>query len=41
MTELQAYALIERYLSGEMPASEASQEKVMKYIMTQQEVVEQ
>ena len=25
---------------GEMPASEASQEKVMKYIMTQQEVVE-
>jgi hypothetical protein len=26
---------------GEMPASEASQEIVMKYIMTQQEVVEQ
>ena len=26
---------------GEMPASEASQEIVMKYIMTEQEVVEQ
>jgi hypothetical protein len=25
---------------GEMPASEASQEKVMKYIMTQQEVIQ-
>jgi hypothetical protein len=25
---------------GELPASEASQEIVMKYIMTQQEVVE-
>jgi len=35
------YVMREGKIVGEMPASEASQEKVMKYIMTQQEVVEQ
>ena len=35
------YIMREGKIVGEMPASEASQEKVMKYIMTQQEVVEQ
>jgi putative multiple sugar transport system ATP-binding protein len=35
------YVMREGKMVGEMPASEASQEKVMKYIMTQQEVVEQ
>jgi putative multiple sugar transport system ATP-binding protein len=35
------YVMREGKIVGEMTASEASQEKVMKYIMTQQEVVEQ
>ncbi len=35
------YVMREGKIVGEMPASEASQEKVMKYIMTQQEVVAQ
>ena len=35
------YVMRDGKIVGEMPASEASQEKVMKYIMTQQEVVEQ
>ncbi|CAG1011461.1 Xylose import ATP-binding protein XylG [Anaerolineales bacterium] len=35
------YVMRDGKVVGEMPASEASQEKVMKYIMTQQEVVEQ
>ena len=35
------YVMREGKIVGEMPASEASQEKVMKYIMTQQEVVDQ
>ena len=35
------YVMREGKIVGEMQASEASQEKVMKYIMTQQEVVEQ
>ena len=34
------YVMRDGKIVGEMPASEASQEKVMKYIMTQQEVVE-
>ena len=35
------YVMRDGKIVGEMPASEASQEKVMKYIMTQREVVEQ
>ncbi|HEX7555882.1 MAG TPA: multiple monosaccharide ABC transporter ATP-binding protein [Leptolinea sp.] len=35
------YVMRDGKIVGEMPAKEASQEKVMKYIMTQQEVVEQ
>jgi putative multiple sugar transport system ATP-binding protein len=35
------YVMRDGKIVGEMPASEASQEIVMKYIMTQQEVVEQ
>ncbi|MBI3152930.1 MAG: ATP-binding cassette domain-containing protein [Chloroflexi bacterium] len=35
------YVMRDGKIVGEMPANEASQEKVMKYIMTQQEVVEQ
>jgi len=35
------YVMRDGMIVGEMPASEASQEKVMKYIMTQQEVIEQ
>ncbi len=35
------YVMRDGKVVGEMPASEASQEKVMKYIMTQQEVAEQ
>jgi putative multiple sugar transport system ATP-binding protein len=35
------YVMRDGKIVGEMPASEASQEKVMKYIMTQQEAVEQ
>jgi putative multiple sugar transport system ATP-binding protein len=35
------YVMRDGKVVGEMPASEASQEKVMKYIMTQQEVIEQ
>jgi putative multiple sugar transport system ATP-binding protein len=35
------YVMRDGKIVGEMPASEASQEKVMKYIMTQQEVMEQ
>lgn len=35
------YVMRDGKIVGEMPASEASQERVMKYIMTQQEVVEQ
>jgi putative multiple sugar transport system ATP-binding protein len=35
------YVMRDGKIVGEMPASEASQEKVMKHIMTQQEVVEQ
>jgi putative multiple sugar transport system ATP-binding protein len=35
------YVMRDGKIVGEMPAREASQEKVMKYIMTQQEVVEQ
>lgn len=35
------YVMREGKIVGEMPASEASQERVMKYIMTQQEMVEQ
>lgn len=35
------YVMREGKIVGEMLASEASQEKVMKYIMTQQEVIEQ
>jgi putative multiple sugar transport system ATP-binding protein len=35
------YVMREGKIVGELPASEASQEKVMKYIMTQEEVVEQ
>lgn len=35
------YVMRDGRIVGEMPASEASQEKVMKYIMTQQEVMEQ
>ena len=35
------YVMRDGKIVGEMPASEASQEKVMKYIMTQQEVVAQ
>ena len=35
------YVMREGKIVGEMPASEASQEKVMKYIMTQQEEMEQ
>lgn len=35
------YVMRDGKIVGEMPASEASQEKVMKYIMTQQEVIEQ
>lgn len=35
------YVMRDGKIVGEMPASEASQEKVMKYIMTQQEVVGQ
>lgn len=35
------YVMRDGKIVGEMPASEASQEKVMKYIMTQQEVLEQ
>src|SRR5689334_1687617 len=34
------YVMRDGKIVGEMPASEASQEKVMKHIMTQQEVVE-
>jgi putative multiple sugar transport system ATP-binding protein len=34
------YVMRDGKIVGEMPASEASQEKVMKYIMTQQEVME-
>lgn len=34
------YVMREGKIVGEMPASEASQEKVMKYIMTEQEVME-
>ena len=34
------YVMRDGKIVGEMPASEASQEKVMKYIMTQQEVVQ-
>lgn len=35
------YVMRDGKIVGEMPASEASQEKVMKYIMTQQEVMAQ
>ncbi|MBI5954784.1 MAG: ATP-binding cassette domain-containing protein [Chloroflexi bacterium] len=35
------YVMRDGKIVGEMPASEASQEKVMKYIMTQQEVLAQ
>jgi len=35
------YVMREGKIAGEMPAGEASQEKVMKYIMTEQEVMEQ
>ena len=35
------YVMRDGKIVGEMPASEASQEKVMKYIMTQQEGMEQ
>jgi putative multiple sugar transport system ATP-binding protein len=35
------YVMRDGKIVGEMPASEASQEKVMKFIMTQQEVMEQ
>jgi putative multiple sugar transport system ATP-binding protein len=35
------YVMRDGKIVGEMPASEASQELVMKYIMTQQEVIEQ
>ena len=35
------YVMRDGKVVGEIPAIEASQEKVMKYIMTQQEVVEQ
>ncbi len=35
------YVMRDGKIVGEMPASEASQEKVMKHIMTQQEAVEQ
>lgn len=35
------YVMRDGKIVGEMPAREASQEKVMKYIMTEQEVVEQ
>jgi putative multiple sugar transport system ATP-binding protein len=35
------YVMSEGKIVGEMPASEASQEIIMKHIMTQQEVVEQ
>ena len=35
------YVMRDGKIVGEMPASEASQEKVMKYIMTEQEVMEQ
>jgi len=35
------YVMREGRVVGEMPASQASQESVMKYIMTEQEVVEQ
>jgi len=35
------YVMREGKIVGEIPAKEASQEKVMKYIMTQQEVMEQ
>ncbi len=35
------YVMRDGKIVGEMPTSEASQEKVMKYIMTKQEVVEQ
>jgi len=35
------YVMREGNIVGEMPASEASQEKVMEYIMTEEEVVEQ
>ena len=35
------YVMRDGKIVGEMPANEASQEKVMKYIMTQQEVMEQ
>jgi putative multiple sugar transport system ATP-binding protein len=34
------YVMRDGKIVGEMPASEASQEKVMKYIMTEQEVIE-
>jgi putative multiple sugar transport system ATP-binding protein len=34
------YVMRDGKIVGEMPASEASQEIVMKYIMTEQEVVE-
>lgn len=34
------YVMSEGRIVGEMMSSEASQEKIMKYIMTQQEVVE-
>ena len=35
------YVMRDGKIVGELPASEASQEKVMKYIMTQQEEMEQ